>query len=294
MRRYGNLEKAAQTLEEIQDVLQGNAGFQFWKFQQQWETIAGKTLAKESYIGNRDGSVLYVYVTNSVWMQELMMHRAVLLKKIQEDPYGSQFREIRLMMAPPRRRETGLDAVDRMRKTYQDGDLPISGALTDQEKTWIIQWVRRHVVKEELREPFIQMMEGALKRRKSELSEGWHPCRGCGGLCRKEDLLCPACEVQAARNTRHRIVLLLKKKPELHYEAVRQVIACTYAEFSEARDRLIHRYKENYYHGYGNQEEMRRLLSLLIHKPFSEISGEEAERVLSALPRKYTGRKVFG
>ncbi len=41
----------------------------------------------------------------------------------------------------------------------------------------------------------------------------------------------------------------------------------------------------------STEEEKRRLLSLLIHKPFYEITAEEAEKTLSALPRRKYVRK---
>ncbi len=56
---------------------------------------------------------------------------------------------------------------------------------------------------------------------------------------------------------------------------------------------LIHRYRENYYNQCGTEEERRRLLSLLIHKPFEQITESEAAHILSALPvkKRYEGNR---
>lgn len=286
MRRYGELESASKTMEEIESVLCGNDAFQFWLFQKRWPELAGKTLAEESYIGRAEGSVLYIYATNSVWMQELLIYKEKLLEKIRDDAYGKRFSELRVVMMTGKPRETEFSPAEELRKKYKKNQEIRLLPLETREKEWIREWTASHVEKEALRPVFSQMMEGALGRRKAELAEGWHPCLHCGNLCPPKENLCPSCRLRKEKQVKNKIVLLLKEKPELLYEETVRLISCSYAEFAEARDILIHRYKENYYRGYGSEEETRRLLSLLTHKPFENITKEEAEKALSSLPRK--------
>lgn len=285
MKRTGQLEKAAdQSL--IGSLLHGNDAFQFYLFQQKWKAIAGDVLAEESRIGRKEGTTLYIHVTNSVWMQELIMRKKELLQRIQEDPYGRQFQDLRFMIAAPQEKETGLSAVDllRQRMAEENGMKPLP--LTEGETAWIAQWTASHVRAEKIRPAIREMMERALSLRKAQLAAGYHPCRRCGELIRKEETLCLRCRIEEERAILHRITLLLTTYPSLLYEEARRYIPCRYSQFAAARDGLIHKYKENYANGWGTEEEKRKLLSLLTHKPYEKITKEEADRALSALPKR--------
>lgn len=283
-KRRGEMEPVSAALGEAERVLSGNDAFQFWLFQQKWEKIIGDVLASESYIGRQYGDVLYIYVTNSVWMQELMMQKAEILRRVQEDPYGARFRDIRFQMGPRKPHVAPSLPALRLEPLYDTRrrDAPV----TEAEEAWIDCWTKEHVPKDELRAPIADMMRGALRRRKEELAQGFHPCARCGVLVPKARRLCDACQVQDERERRNLAVLVLKEHPELLYEEVRRAVPCTYRQFAEARDILIHRYRENFLRRCGTEEERRRLLSLLTHKPFASITEEEARRVLSALPAR--------
>lgn len=285
MKRTGELTRAAETVGNLKGVLEGNDAFQFWLFQKRWPSIAGKTLAEESFISRGEGTVLFLGVTNSVWLQEILMHRDLLLQKIREDAYGSRFHELRPVMAEKKREtpDPGLPGMPTAFPSETDNFAP----LKEKETGWIQEWTRQRVGKAELRPIFAKLMENTLKRRKAELARGWKPCRACGALCPPETALCTACREEEKKKRKRQVVHLLRQRPELLYREAARAVPCTYGEFSEARDVLIHRYKENYYQGYGTEEEIRSLLSLLIHKPFSEITQEEAEKALPALPKKY-------
>lgn len=282
MKRYGDLESAAKTVEDIEGVLHGNDAFQFWLFQKRWPEIAGKTMAEESFISHREGKILFLGVTNSVWMQEIVIRRETLLQKIREDEYGKRFTEIRPIVAKKKREETG--GTPGIAKLLKEDTAAAS--LEEKEIFWIKCWTRDYVEKEELRPVFEQLMENTLRHRKTEIARGWKPCEKCGTLCPPEEKKCAFCRAEEEKEKKGKILRALRENPELLYKDVLMKIPCTYAEFSDARDILIHRYKENYYQGCGTEEEIRRLLSLLTHKPFEEISREEAEKALPALPKK--------
>lgn len=291
MKRAGKLEKVSAAEGEIRQMLAGNSAFQFWLFQQKWKDIAGSVLAAESRIGRREGTTLYIHVTNSVWMQELMMHKRELLQRVQADPYGRQIQDLRFMIAPPQSVDTGLSSVDRLRAEMAAEKGPAPLPLTGQEEEWIHRWTEKNVQKDALRPVMAKLMEKALSHRKAELAAGFHPCRICGELCEAGSAVCRRCAVKEERAVRHRLVLLLESQPALLYEDARKYVPCRYSQFSSARDTLIHKYKENYANGWGKEEEIRKLLALLTHRPFEDITKEEAGRILSALPKKKKFRK---
>lgn len=285
MKRSGHLEKAGGP-SLMSELLQGNEAFQFYLFQQKWKSIAGDVLAEESRIGRREGATLYIHVTNSVWMQELIMRKKELLQRVQADSYGRQFRDLRFLIAAPQEKETGLSAVDALRQRMARENTMKPLPLTEGEDAWIAHWTASHVRAEKIRPAIREMMERALSFRKAQIAAGYHPCRRCGELIPPVETLCPRCRIEEERAVLHRITLLLTAYPSLLYDEVRRRIPCRYSQFAAARDGLIHKYKEHYANGWGTEEEKRKLLSLLTHKPYEKITKEEADRALSALPKR--------
>lgn len=286
MRRKGELERVSKTVSDINAVLSGNEAFQFWLFQKRWEQIAGKALAEESYIGRKEGDTLFIYATNSVWLQEILMHRDLLLQRIREDEYGKRFNDFRASMAEKKREPYVKEALPGVTVDFSFEPDSQKIFLEDEEISWIHSWVSAHVTKEELHPIFENMMKNILRRKKWALEKGWKECPNCGNLRPPEEELCGICRLEQEKKVKNQLILLLKEKPEIQYQDATSAVPCTLGEFSEARDILIHRYKENFYHGFSKDDEIRRLLSLLTHRPFSEISREDAEKALYALPKK--------
>lgn len=284
MKRLSDLQGMDASMEKVKDTLDGNNAFQFWLFQQRWERLVGDVLASESSIGRYNRDVLYIYVTNSVWMQEFIMRKEDILRRVQEDSYGARFRDIRFQMGPPRVRIEPDLPLAQMASFYDERKR--SAPITEEEEGQIETWTAANVEKEALRPLFKDLMRGALRQHKEELSSGWHSCSVCGELCPSKNRLCTRCRLEEERQMRNRIVLMLTDHPEWLCEDVQKRLPATYRQYAEARDVLIHRYRENHSNGCGTEEEMRRLLSLLTHRPFEEISKEEARSILSALPRK--------
>ena len=77
----GFLEKASDILKENHRRFMESDGFQYFLFRQKWPSFAGELLARESYIAGASGEVLYVQVTNSVWLSQLTMLKAQILEK---------------------------------------------------------------------------------------------------------------------------------------------------------------------------------------------------------------------
>ena len=66
-----------------------------------WETIVGKAIAKHTRPGRVDNTCLVVYVTNSVWLDELARHsRPAMLEKVQQRVGPERVSDIRLYLDP--------------------------------------------------------------------------------------------------------------------------------------------------------------------------------------------------
>ena len=293
-KRNGKMENISEGIRKLEaDILSENDAFQFWLFRQRWSEIAGDGFAEESCIGRSDGDLLWIYAQNSIWLQELVMHKDEILQKIQNDAYGKRFKEIRFTVSSVNPQPTEETVVDKFLKEQKENKLFISVPLTKSEEIWISQFTEWYVKSETLRETFRQLMENSLKERKAEVAEGLTPCKSCGKLCPPKETYCLSCRIQHHKHTMLRIILLLKEQPHYKYDEVNAILPCGYDQYREARDTLIHRYKEHYFRGERKEEELTALLSLLTYKAPSNISKEEVKEKLSGLAKEKKAQNYY-
>lgn len=287
-KRYRTMDSIAGVFahSDIKTKLFGQKGFQFYLFQKRWKNMVGDLMARESYISGCKGPVLYVQVTNSTFLQQLYMMKADILKELSKDEIGKYFTDIRFFAGSPRKESHPFTTVDRVNETIQKEHHRYSVALSQEEEQWIQNWVALHVESEKIRPQFTQMMEEVLKIRKGEKSEGYHECAICGALCPPENRICPACRRKLEKARKNKVILILKENPHYTYQEVRSIIPCDYSMYEDARDTLIHRAKEKIFHKYSADEEKKKLLALLLHRPISSITTEEANEMLKKLPQK--------
>lgn len=287
-KRYRTMESIAGVFTEsdVRQKLFGNKGFQFYLFQKRWKKIVGSLMAEESYITGCKGPLLFVRVTNSAFLQQLFMMKADILKELSKDEIGRYFTDIKFLAGSPQKPYKPFTTLDSVNSAIEKEQKRYSQSLTEGEEAWIQNWVKGHVKKEAVRAPFAEMMEEVLKIRKGELADGYHPCSICGSLCPPDAPICPACQRKLAKTKKNKVILILKENPHYTYQEVRAILPCEYSLYEEARDILIHRAKEKIFRKEAADEEKRKLLSLLLHRPLSDITVKEAEDMLKHMPQK--------
>jgi hypothetical protein len=287
-KKYRTMESIAGVFTEsdVRQKLFGNKGFQFYLFQKRWKKIVGSLMAEESYITGCKGPLLFVRVTNSAFLQQLFMMKADILKELSKDEIGRYFTDIKFLAGSPQKPYKPFTTLDPVNSAIEKEQKRYSQSLSEGEEAWIQNWVRSHVKKEAVRAPFAEMMEEVLKIRKGELADGYHPCSICGSLCPPASPICPACRRKLARTKKNKVILILKENPHYTYQEVRAILPCEYSLYEEARDILIHRAKEKIFRKEAADEEKRKLLSLLLHRPLSDITVKEAEDMLKHMPQK--------
>ena len=146
----GYLEKASDILKENYLRFMESDGFQYFLFRQKWPSFAGELLVRESYIAGASGEVLYVQVTNSVWLSQLTMLKAQILEKINKDPFGARFTDIRFRIGPKQTKNQPRSTLDPINRAIEKEKQRMSQPLNESEKQWIDQWVAGHVTDERL------------------------------------------------------------------------------------------------------------------------------------------------
>lgn len=286
-KRYEKIAPMSEVLHQsdMNEKLFGSDEFQFYTFKSVWPHIVGPLLAKESFILLKKRTTLFIQVTNSVFLHHLFTMKRDILARIHEYPYGKQFTDIRFVAGINEIRhdpETSVDAVDEAKKKEK---AMYSQELEDSEKEWIKSWTKSHV-DERLIPVFQDLMGEVLKIRKGELAAGYHPCPLCGNLCKPEEDVCLPCSSRIGMKHESHAMALLNAHPEWHYKDILNIFPCKYREYDTARSTLIRQYKDKIFNKYADETDKRTLLALLIHKPLSKVTIEEADKVLSKLPVK--------
>ncbi len=281
--RMTNISEAFRLSEEGNRLF-SNDSFRFWCLQKKWEDIAGPTLASESYISFERGTTLYISVTNSVWMQQLFMMKADILKRIREDDLGRKYKEIRFVAGQKKIERPPESSLSVVNDRIEEQKKMFSVTISEEEKQAIGKWADRHVQNENILPVFKKMMLAASAKRKGELEAGWHPCSSCGTLIPPEISVCPLCESRQKQSQTGKVMLLLREDPHLTYEEIFKKVPCDYTSYEEGREQLMQRIRTNIYKKTDAPLNKRILLSMLLHKPLKDISLREAETALKNMP----------
>lgn len=287
-KRFRRMENISSVFSssDLNHRLFGHEGFQFFLFQKRWEKLVGQVMAKESYVSSYKNDMLFVTVTNSVFLQQLYVIKNDILSRLSEDEFGKQFTDIRFIAGPRKKKYQTFTTLDPINRAIEKEQRMYDQPLTDKETDWIRHWVSAHIEKEALQAPFSDMMKAVLQIRKGELAAGYHPCQRCGALTPPDTSLCSSCERKNRQEKRALVIELLRKNPHFTFQEVTSRFPCTYPLYESCVNQLIHRYKERIFHQFARPDEKRRLLALLTHRPIESMTDQEAEEALKKLPKK--------
>lgn len=284
-RKQKGLENLSDILPHVMgQYLAHNRGFQLMKLRKKWTDTVGSVLARESYVCEIKNHVLLIGVTNSSWMQEIFMMKKDILHRIQSFPDFSDIEDIHFRIGISQKNKEPDPKEGLCIEKNQNPDFSRIH-LSDSEKKKILFWTDAHA-SSSLKDQIARLIMDTVRKRKAEIAHGWHPCIRCGSLCPKEEKICFLCRMKEKRNTVYSIMVLLKKEPHLLWEQVNEQIPCSYGEYAEGKENLIHRYRDNLFRGHSTEEEKKHLLALLIHKKMEEITEKETESIHSFFPRK--------
>ena len=105
-KRFRRMENISSVFSssDLNHRLFGHEGFQFFLFQKRWEKLVGQVMAKESYVSSYKNDVLFVTVTNSVFLQQLYVIKNDILSRLSEDEFGKRFTDIRFIAGPRKKK----------------------------------------------------------------------------------------------------------------------------------------------------------------------------------------------
>lgn len=286
-KRTGTMTTVSDTFlhSQLRKQIYENPSFHFRLFQEKWKDFAGDIMAKESYIGYEKEGILYIYVTNSVWLQQLFMNKRAILQKIKQDDYGKQIKDLRFIQTIPKIKKTGDTSLSQINAHFQKEHDRYDTDLTKEEEMNIQDWISTHVASNKVRDILSPYMKASFSRKKGEIKAGFHPCPICRNYISEKETLCITCTTRLEQSKIGKIILILKENPHYTYRDVKNLFPCDYSTYASAKEQLIQRIRQQIYLQIEAPYHKRFLLSLLLHKPLKDISLREAEKKLKDLPQ---------
>lgn len=160
--------------------------------------------------------------------------------------------------------------------------------LNEGEEKWIKNWVEGHVGNDKLKQPFQDLMTEVLKIRKAKPPPATNPAPGAGSL--RPEGQEPETLPQLSENLRQEYQTQSRPPPQEipHYtfQQVRSIIGCGYSEYEEARDILIHRYKENIFQKHSGAEEKENSSPFSSTNPSTKSQNRKQKTSSSTCLRK--------
>jgi predicted nucleic acid-binding Zn ribbon protein len=92
------LERIGIVLPEVLEDLGVAKRLEEFKAVAQWEKVAGRKIAERSQAVDVQNKTLIVEVENNVWMQELVLLKPQILKKLAKAAKGSPIKDIRFRL----------------------------------------------------------------------------------------------------------------------------------------------------------------------------------------------------
>lgn len=71
-----------------------------YKLVERWPEVAGKAVAEKSMPAYVQKKILWIYVSDSIWMQQLHTRKTLLLEKVREFNRGLDVEDIRWLLLP--------------------------------------------------------------------------------------------------------------------------------------------------------------------------------------------------
>lgn len=268
------MDKAGRIVEELLGEIKNNPHYREFLLKEKWSEIVGPLLARKSYVAKKDATTLYVYVENSVLMNELFVNKKKILRKIEEVMPNEKIEDIVFKAGRPRIQK---------RAEKEEKSLPPT-ELTAAEREAIIADTEK-IPQENLRKAFLKLRLQQAEIQKSRRLAGWRPCRICGELTDAPDFICTGCVVAAAEARQRELMKYILREGIRDFAIVKSEIPCSEYEYEKAREFLIKLTFDRIYRRIETEAEQYLIVSLLLRIPLAEVSAAGCRKIVGKLNR---------
>lgn len=255
-----------------------------------WSEIVGVQIAKYSYIQQFDGQTVIVAVLNSVWMNQLFMHKKQLIEKINTFIHESYIRDIRLVRSGRKPAAVVYEKLDGEEERAFPAE-NLNNIILPKELVDKIYQETAHLPSR-LQEQIRQLRFLQEKRKVAYMQAGRSVCPCCGRFLQPGETICYLCRLEIRQKKKKQLHDILIKMPWLTVEELTQHDYIPqgkkiYVElYNEIRRDCIYRYIERIHHNCDTAEDDMMLALFVTRKNPTEMTDSFIHNLAEKYRRK--------
>lgn len=283
------LEKAGMAIPRILEEHKLLTPYKLYQAKLSWSSIVGEQIAKYSYIQQFDGRTVIIAVLNSVWMNQLFMHKKNLIEKINafiHEEYIEDIRFIRSGRKPEKIVYEKLDGEEELFPEENLNNIVLSKELVDKIHQETAQ------LPGNLQEKIRQLRFMQEKRKIVYIKDGKGICPHCGRFLQTGETICYLCRLEIRQKKKKQLHDVLIKMPWLTLEEMIQHGYIPqgkkiYVElYNEIRRDCIYRYLERIHHNCDTAEDDMMLALFITRKKPAEMTDSFIHNLSEKYRRK--------
>lgn len=191
-----------------------------------WREIAGEEIYAHSRAVSLNRGVLLVAVDNSVWCHHLSISKNDIIHKL--NSYAGEKLIIDIRFKAGNLKDYQNYENDTAESKFEQKVR--FAKLSEQEKDEAEQKTSS-IKNQTLRRKITQIIKKDIALRKVRLDEQWKKCQNCSVLCPPEEILCPACSLQAKKERIQKMRTILLEVPWLTFADMQSFVECSKGEY---------------------------------------------------------------
>ncbi len=210
-----------------------------------WKEIIGEALAKKSYPLYTKGTILYIGVENSVWIQQMQFFKRDIIENINNFLNGKYIKDIQFKNSEIQRRKEFRESIT---ERIEINKINTKNITLTQNEINVIEKTAEGIKDEKIREKFLKVIIENKKREIFLMKDGGKKCEQCGEIFFGSDRICSSCKKQKKDQYRLRAASLIEKKPGITYFEAKEIVREIDKEmFNEAKRKILARLKDKIY-----------------------------------------------
>ena len=284
------MEKAGIAIPKILEENRLLTPYKLYQAKLSWSSIVGVQIAKYSYIQQFDQKTAVVAVLNSVWMNQLFMHKKQLIEKINTFIHEPYIRDIRFVRSGRKPAAVVYETFEgEEEESFPAENLKniiLPKALVDK-----IYQETAHLPAR-LQEQIRQMRFLQEKRKAAYTQAGRHVCPYCGRFLQPGETICYLCRLDIRQKKKKKLHDILIQMPWLTLEELKQhgyipQEGKVYVElYNEIRRDCIYRYIERIHYQCDTAEDDTMLALFVTRKNPTEMTDSFIHNLAEKYRRK--------
>ena len=250
--------------------------FHLEQLRQTWPDLVGKNLAKHTFPDRLSRKRLTVRADKPGWSGELLIHKEMLLEKLNAALGGDILKDLLFTNGPhPRLKNTGFlkeSPLEEVELTAEEEKEVLTACPVLQDKT--------------LTERAQKFFLAQARHQKSLRQAGYAQCSRCGVFLETAAELCPACKQELEQEERIKLARLLSKEPWLSEAEVSEQTGCTAYLYRSVKESLKAFYNQKVRQESASPEEEKLAVVLTYGRAPEKISETDYVNALKAIRGK--------